>query len=1228
MTFAMNQHKGIMANPLPSPIHDDRFAVRRPVLIPLFGTLLCLLIAFVLFSQWLDKASERSFLQQETENIAQQLQHAMEAQALSFKQQMLLLSQSDALRHAYRAGDREGLLRYSQPILANLQESRVTHMSFHRPDRVNFLRVHKPELHGDRIDRPVLRQAEQSGRFAFGTEIGRTGTLSLRAVLPWWDGPILIGYLELGKEVEAFISALQVPFGHTLYTFLARSRLEGSPLRGLAPLSENRSDGQSFAELVFVGPAATPYPEGLRSYLASNLWKADTPLATLSPALDASHNHFFALPIRDSTAEVAGRLVVMTTPSPHQIALREYLLALLWGAGALVLLLGLFLNRLLQRVENTVVQTSQALRSHHENLMESQALLHNTLESLEDGILVIDGQTVRHANARFAALWQIPVPSTTAVEPLLAQMGARLATPAPFLAHVREATATRQPQQGVVHCLDGHVLEYHAFPVPCPQGKCLQVWVFHDSTRRARMEQREAHALQSRIAISALLETGLAPLSLEDQLHTALEIILAVPWLSLEYKGSIFLLEEAGEQLVMAAQRGLSPHLLSQCAQVAMGYCLCGRAARTREILFAPHIDTHHETRYPDMQPHGHYCVPILHRERLLGVLNLYVPDGYAHNPEEEAFLTTLSYTLANLIERRAIEQHLLEERAFSTSLLATAPALVVVLDPEGQVMLFNQACQRLSGYGEGELLGRSVVELLVPPTEREAMQPLWQQLLHEQTPNLPAIPYEGHWQAKNGELFLISWSYNVIHHKDGTLRSIIATGVDITAQRRTEKMLQHVAGHDVLTGLPNRALFQVRLSEHLSMAKRSRGEVVLLFLDLDRFKQVNDTLGHKAGDELLREATRRILSCVRPYDLVARLGGDEFTIILPQLTHLYYVEFIARRILEELAKPFQLEAGEANVSGSIGITLFPRDATEMETLLKHADTAMYSAKSAGRNAFCFFTAEMQLAAMARMQMEEGLRAALNNQEFELHYQPKLELASQKILGMEALLRWRKPDGAGGETWVSPGDFIPLAEESGLIVPLGNWVLHTACRQNKQWQEEGLPPMRVAVNLSASQFRRPDALIEAVTLALQESQLDPDHLELEITESMVMSDEAQAIQTMKLFQEMRIKISVDDFGTGYSSLGSLKKFPIHALKIDRAFIHDLTPTPSDATAIVQAILSLAKQLHLRVVAEGVENHAQQAFLLEHACDEMQGFFFSRPLTAKDFARFVREKSAP
>ena len=1076
--------------------NEEGFSVRRPVMLPLLITLFCLLTAFVVATQWLGHALENDALQNEVQEISQELQQEMDRQALVFKHQMVLLTQSDTLRQHFRAGDRKALLHASKPILNTLSENRVTHFYFHHPDRVVFLRVHKPDFHGDTVDRQILLRAERSNTFAYGAEIGRFGALTLRAVLPWWDGPTLIGFLELGKEIEHFVEEWQSTFERKFYVFLHKEYLDTRQWREVSQKFGVTLDWKSFADLVFIGPKETHYPDGLRHYVESKLWQNDTPLLTISPELGQEHGRFFAVPIRDDKNRVVCQIIGMTSFAQQQSRIHRYKVLIVGSAIGLILLLLLFFHRLLRQVEQKVQITADALRQSETSLVESRAELQNILESLEDGILMLGGSnTIRYVNARFFALWNIPKERIQIqnFDPLLTHLQGRLTKPTHFLAQLEDLSSSLAIASGTLNCQDGQTFEYHSFPIPCVEMPCDRVWVFRDTTQRATMERREEQAQQSRIAISALLETGIAPLSLENQLHAALDIILAVPWLALEYQGAIFLMEEDGEYLVMATQRGLASHLLTHCAQVPMGHCLCGRAAQRREIVFAAHIDADHETHYAGIRPHGHYCIPILTGTRLIGVLNLYVPDGHVSNTEEIAFLTTISYTLANLIERRSIEQNLLDAHEFSAALLSTAPALVVVLDPEGRVILFNQACQRLTGYTESEILGQTIKEL-VPPEELRDLQPVWQQLIQTQAPN----QHENHWQAKNGDRFLIAWSNNVIRNSDGSLRSVIATGIDITEKRRTEEILRHVAGHDALTGLPNRALFQVRLSEHLSMASRSGNEIVLMFLDLDKFKQINDTLGHNAGDALLVEATQRILSCVRDYDLVARLGGDEFTIILPQLTHVYYVEFIARRILEELAKPFLLEAGEANISGSIGITLFPQDAEDLESLLKNADTAMYSAKKAGRNAFCFYTGEMQSAAMERLEMEKQLRTALHNQEFILHYQPKLDMTSQQIIGMEALLRWQRPDGEQS-TLVPPNAFIPLAEETGLIVPLGAWVLQTACHQNKVWQTQGLPPLRVAVNISANQFNNPEALIEAVTRALQETQLDPEFLELEIT---------------------------------------------------------------------------------------------------------------------------------
>ncbi|MBF0587498.1 MAG: EAL domain-containing protein [Magnetococcales bacterium] len=465
----------------------------------------------------------------------------------------------------------------------------------------------------------------------------------------------------------------------------------------------------------------------------------------------------------------------------------------------------------------------------------------------------------------------------------------------------------------------------------------------------------------------------------------------------------------------------------------------------------------------------------------------------------------------------------------------------------------------------------------------------------------------DGHAYSSEEEAFLIALGHTI---------------VGLVERRKIEKRLKVQAEIDTLTGLPNRALFQQTLGSRIAYAKRTHQEVVLMFLDLDRFKVVNDTMGHEAGDELLREAADRIGHCVREYDTVSRLGGDEFTVILPQITHLCYAEFVARRIIEELERPFQLKQGEVTVSTSIGITIYPNDADHADELLKHADSAMYHAKDSGRGTFHFYTAAMQEKALARVHLEKALREAVQQEQFTLFYQPKLDLEDHSYRGMEALIRWFKSDGS----MVSPADFIPLAEETGLIVPIGEWVLKSACMENRRLIKQGFGPLRVAVNLSARQFLRPEALIASVQAALTAAELSPEHLELEITESMVMEDPGRAIETMNRINEMGIQISIDDFGTGHSSFGSLRTFPISTLKIDQSFIRDLQEG-NDAAAIAAGIISMAKELKLKVVAEGVEEAEQLAFLKRQGCDIAQGYHMSRPLPADEFEAFLGEQTS-
>ncbi|CAK0768354.1 diguanylate cyclase [uncultured Gammaproteobacteria bacterium] len=568
--------------------------------------------------------------------------------------------------------------------------------------------------------------------------------------------------------------------------------------------------------------------------------------------------------------------------------------------------------------------------------------------------------------------------------------------------------------------------------------------------------------------------------------------------------------------------------------------------------------------------------------------------------------------TYIDITERRRVD----EDLRLAASVFLNISEAILITDTAGTILSVNPAFTDITGFSAEEAIGKSPRLLKSDHHADEFYRGMWSELRET-----------GRWQGeiwnrrKDGGAYLQWQTISAVLDGVGLPVRYVSVFTDITELHQKDERIKHQAYHDALTGLPNRLLLLDRLEQALAVARRDLTRVAVLFLDLDRFKLVNDSLGHDVGDRLLVTVAKRLQNAIARSDTVARLGGDEFVLVLGDFASTADVAHVAERLIVKLLEPVKLDGHKVHVTTSIGISIFPQDGEDARTMLRNADTAMYRAKEEGRNTFRFFDQSMTTRALERLDLEADLRQALERNQFMVYFQPKVSLSNHTILGLEALIRWCHPK----RGMVSPLDFIPLAEETGLIVPIGAWVLRAACEQNQRWRAAGLPPLPVAVNLSARQFLQPN-LVETIFGILSDSGLPPNALEIELTESTVMSNSEQAIMIMRRLYEVGVRISVDDFGTGYSSLAYLKKLPISTLKIDRSFITDLVENGDDA-AIVQTIIALGRSLRLEVVAEGVETIAQANFLDGNGCAIGQGFYFAKPMPGDQFPDWLGENQS-
>ena len=848
---------------------------------------------------------------------------------------------------------------------------------------------------------------------------------------------------------------------------------------------------------------------------------------------------------------------------------------------------------------------------------------------------VMDGYTLLREWKADSMLATIPFVVYTATyteakdERLALDMGAdafiiKPAEPEPFMQRIRDilrsgvagASAAQAPRVDETDSLKS----YNEILITKLEKRTIQL-----ERRVAELRLAEARILRLNRLYAALSETNQAIVHTGERdalLRALCRIAVERGGLAMAWVG---LVDDTTKAVHPVARHGPEPAWLGRLsplrttrplrepAEIVLG---TGRRYINNDLAADPALQEIHR----DLGDNGYRAAaafPLLVEEgrRCMGCLSLYASERDFFDDELirliEEMAGDISYALDNFEKERRrhlaeAQLHASEEtnRLLSRAIEASANGITIVhlQQPGTPIIYVNPAFERITGYSEAEALGRGPRFLLGDEPEQFGIGEIVSAVREQR---------EGHATIKNfrkdGSLFWNELTVGPVRDADGKVTHFIGITNDITERKRYEEQLERQNNQDGLTGLASRILLNDRVRQAIAYATREERSVAMLFIDLDHFKRINDSLGHPVGDAVLREVASRMQAQLRERDTLARLGGDEFVAVLSDATNASDASHTAAKLLRALEAPVTVDGREMDIAASIGISVYPNDGKDYETLLRNADTAMYRAKEAGRNTFRFYTADMNAEALRKLEMEARLRRALARNEFELYYQPLLDLRSNCSCNVEALLRWRS-DGA----LIPPGDFIPLAEESGQIVPIGEWVLRAACEQAKRWMDAGVG-VRVAINISARQFRD-RRLIELVRSNLEETGLPAQHLKLEITESTVMEDAERVAVILRELKSLGVGIAIDDFGTGYSSLAYLRRFPIDQLKIDRSFILEVTQHP-DAAAIATAIVGLAHSLRLETVAEGVETEEQRVFLSNAGCDLLQGYLFSKPLPA-------------
>jgi len=784
----------------------------------------------------------------------------------------------------------------------------------------------------------------------------------------------------------------------------------------------------------------------------------------------------------------------------------------------------------------------------------------------------------------------------------------------------KELRKTQKVQMGVEILLGG---KKHFITAERQQIVDLMISIYEEAVHlNDELKERQKDLARSNQSLSGLyyIAVGLNGASTEREVaERTLERALELPGT----KGGWIVLHDQNSGFRVVATRNLPPEL--DIPGALTGDCSCHRSLQCGEFEKATNVLECQMLRELNGNAHGlvsHASVPLWIGNRSLGIMNLVGTHTQIFDDADLRTLHGVGNQVAIALERARLYEHMdklvgertealtaeinerkqaeVAIRKLSRAVEKTADSIFIT-DTVGIIEYVNPAFEEITGYSREEVLGKTPRIFRSGKHDVAFYKDLWDVLGRGEVYRNIFIN-----RKKGGHLYYEEVTIAPLTDDSGVVSHYVSAGKDITERMQTQERLHYLANHDVLTDMPNRALFIERLKQALGRAQWRGRVAAVLFLDIDRFKLVNDTLGHESGDRLLQAIALRLSASVRGGDTVARFGGDEFAVFLDDVASPNDVVPIASKILEALTPPLAIDGRDLFVTASMGICFFPYDGQDVPTLLKNADVAMYRAKQQGGNRYQFYQAEMNAHALKRLDMESHLRRALEREEFILHYQPQIDLRSGRVIGYEALIRWQRD----GYALIPPAEFIPLLEETGLIIQAGEWVLRTACAQYHAWRKAGLPEMRMAVNVSSRQFNGGN-LVAMVNRVMQDSHIGRDILEIEITESVIMHNAQASIETLNVLSSMGVHISVDDFGTGYSSLSYLKRFPIDSLKVDQSFVGDIT-TDSDDAAIVSAIITMAHQLDIEVVAEGVETRGQLEFLRAEGCDFVQGYYFSRP----------------